>query len=239
MKKDYPIYIFTDFDGTITNDDIGDEIFKTFGQFEPFNTQLKAGKLNIKDYWVAVCKTLKPNLTEQDIINFALKADVDPWFTKFSDFCQKNNYPLTIISDGFSNYIIPILEKLNLAHIPVFSNYLTFKNNSITPHFPFASESCNCLCASCKRNAMLTQIPIDTVTIFIGDGYSDFCIAQHSDLIFAKNDLARFCVENKIPHHHYKTFFDIIRIIDSVLSKKKLKPRNQAIQLRQKAYEIE
>ncbi len=239
MKKIPPVYIFTDFDGTITIKDIGDEIFKEFGQFEPYHSQLKSGQLDIKDYWVAVCNTLKPGLKEQDIINYALKSEIDPWFTKFAEYCKNNNYPLFVVSDGFSSYIKPILMKLNLLYIPVISNYLTFEGNKIIPHYPLATESCNCLSASCKRNAILTQIPVDAIVVFIGDGYSDFCAAEHSDIIFAKNDLARFCVENKIPHYHYKSFFDVLRIFESVLPKKKLKHRNQAIQLRQKAYEIE
>ena len=240
MKEKPEIYIFTDFDGTITLKDIGDEIFKQFGSFEPHHSQLKAGELDIKDYWKIACNTFQKGTTEQTLIDYALSVDIDPWFKKFADYCKEQDFHLSVISDGFSSYINPILEKLELDNVKVYSNHLTFESDgSIVPHYPYASEACDCMCASCKRNEMLSNIPIDAIVVFIGDGYSDFCAAEHSDIIFAKKDLARFCVENKLPHYHYSNFFDVMRIFTDIIPKKKLKVRNQAKQLRKKAYECE
>ena len=240
MDKKSKLYIFSDFDGTVTYKDIGDEIFKEYGQFEPFNSQLKNREIDIKDYWKILCSSLISGTSEQTIIDYSLSADIDPWFAKLANYCKDNNIPISVLSDGFESYIKPVLDKLELSWIPVFCNKLIFNDDgSIEPFYPYASESCDCFCASCKRNSMLSQIPVDAIVVFIGDGYSDYCAAEHSDIIFAKKNLAAYCTENKIPHYNFSNFFDVYRILTEIIPKKQLKTRNQAKQLRNKAYETE
>jgi 2-hydroxy-3-keto-5-methylthiopentenyl-1-phosphate phosphatase len=239
LKKDLDLYIFSDFDGTITFKDIGDELFRVFGKFEPFITQLLSGEINIRKYWKLVCSELRSDVTEAKIKEFALTFEIDPNFKKFALFCKENSFNLTVISDGFDIYIQPVLESIGLDWLPIFCNRMIFRNNKAVPHFPFASESCKCLCASCKRNSILSVVPENGVIVFIGDGFSDYCAAEHSDIIFAKDRLAAYCNENKIPHYPFSTFFDVQRILSDVITKKKYKIRNQARLLRKKAFEVE
>jgi 2,3-diketo-5-methylthio-1-phosphopentane phosphatase len=239
IKKFKELYFFIDFDGTITKLDIGDDLFKKFGEFEPYHTDLIEGRLKINDYWHSLCRTLKPEVDEETIKQYAMECEVDPYFVSFANYCRSENINISVISDGFDSYISPVLEREKLEWLPVYSNKMIFKKgHNPVPYFPNASESCNCLCASCKRNVVLNATPEDAVIAFVGDGYSDFCVAEHSDIIFAKNALAAYCNEHKLPHYPFSTFFDVLRITKSVLPKK-LKIRNQAGLLRKKAYEIE
>jgi 2-hydroxy-3-keto-5-methylthiopentenyl-1-phosphate phosphatase len=233
------LYIFTDFDGTITIKDIGDELFKEFGLFEPYNTQLRNGILKIEDYWKILCSGLKKGINEKIITEYAGNFEIDPYFKKFTDYCRDNSIPLAVVSDGFDSYINPVMKKIGAEWIPVHCNKMIFENGNITPYYPMANESCNCPCASCKRNIILSEVPEDAIITFIGDGYSDYCAAEHTDIIFAKKELAAYCNEKKLPHYPFSSFFDIYKIITEIIPKKKLKQRNQAKQLRKKAYEIE
>ena len=236
----YNIKIFCDFDGTITKKDLGDEIFKVFGQFEPYHTQLVNKEIGIKEYWKKLFETLPSNLTEIDINNHSLNYEIDAYFVEFVKFCENSGISLSIVSDGFEQYIKPILNKLELSHLPVACNKMIFDTNTIKPFFAGADESCNCMSASCKRNAVINNVDDDTIIVYIGDGYSDFCAAEHSDIIFAKRNLAAFCNENKIPHYPFHTFFDILQILKkTILSKGKIKQRNQAKVKRKLAFETE
>lgn len=239
MNKKSRLTVFCDFDGTITQVDLGDEVFKKFGQFEPYHTQLVTKEIDIKDYWYKLCATIPSDIKEKDIENLALNTPIDPYFKNFVDYLEEENIPLTIISDGYDSYINPILKRENLNHIPVLSNYLEFKNDKVHPIFPRASESCKCFCASCKRNSMLSQTKDDSIIVYIGDGYSDFCGAEHSDIIFAKKNLAAYCNKHKLPHYPFKTFFDVLKTFKYIVNVNKLKQRNQAAINRKHAYETE
>jgi len=240
MKNGTQIVVFSDFDGTIVNKDIGDELFRVFGEFEPYNSQLRSGDLEIRQYWKILCSKLKDGITKQDIVNFALEQEIDSNLKTFINFCNSKNIKFYIISDGFDTYIDPIIEQLGLNKSVVLSNRLEFDDNlKLTPIFPRASESCNCMVASCKRNAILDFTGNDDIIVYIGDGYSDFCAAEHSDVIFAKKELAAYCNENRIPHYPFNTFFDVYKLLSDALKKGKLKQRHQAKLLRKKAFEIE
>lgn len=230
------LYIYTDFDGTITKKDLGDEIFKVFGKFEPYHSMLLAGEMKIDQYWKTLLEEIVAD--ENDIIKFANEAETDAYFKEFSEYCKINNIPFAVVSDGFDTYIKTVLSKLN-ADVKVFSNSINWNVSPPLPHFPGAAEACTCLCASCKKNYLLVNTPPDDIIVYIGDGYSDFCAAEYSDIVFAKGKLAKYCNENKIPHHTYKTFFDVKQIMIKLISSGRIKQRHQAYLKRKAAFEIE
>jgi 2-hydroxy-3-keto-5-methylthiopentenyl-1-phosphate phosphatase len=238
-KKQISLQIFVDFDGTITKKDIGDEIFKEFGKFEPYHTQLINNDISIYNYWHTVCSTFVNGINNEKIIQFAKEFEVDLYFSEFASYCKKFEIPLAIVSDGFYVYINTIIENAGLQWIPVYCNHLNIDLGRVELYFPNASESCSCKCASCKRNVILTNVSEEDIIVFVGDGYSDFCAAEHSDIVFAKGALAAYCNTNKIPHYPFSTFFDVLRLLKLMLDKNKLRTRHQAKLKRIKAYETE
>ena len=169
-----------------------------------------------------------------------MQHETDPYFKNFCEFCRSKDIPVAVLSDGFDAYIEPILKKEGLGWIPVYCNKLVFNGSGkCKPVFPYASESCECKCASCKRNSMLVNSGPGTVIVYIGDGYSDFCAASHADIVFAKKTLAAYCNENRIPHYPFSTFFDVQKILNEIIDKNKIRVRHQAFLARKKAFEIE
>ena len=240
MKKDNPgIAVFVDFDGTITKQDIGDRLFIDFGKFEPYHSMLEKGEMNIRDYWTTVISTLDPELTATQIAAYAATFETDSYFPRFAEFCSANNFRLEIISDGFDAYILPVLNKLGLKDITSKINKLNKTETGFVPEFPGASESCGCLCASCKRNAIIAGTPADDILVFIGDGHSDRCAAEHADIVFAKKKLAAYCNEMRIPHYPWSGFFDVIRIMTQLAGKGRFRHRHQAVLARKRAFETE
>lgn len=231
--------IFCDFDGTITTVDTGDEFFAEFSPaFDESMARLMRGNATVRDYYHDVVKALPP-LSSAMIQDFAQRHPIDAYFADFVKYCHEIGFPLTIVSDGFKEYIEPILAVNGLFSVPYFANGMRESHEQMLPVFPHASESCSCFCASCKRNIVLTSTPPETLIVYIGDGYSDMCAASHADIIFAKGALASYCATERIPHYPFRTFFDIIRLMKNGLEQKKFRPRHQAVLLRKKAYEIE
>jgi 2,3-diketo-5-methylthio-1-phosphopentane phosphatase len=231
--------VYVDFDGTITLKDIGDELFKHFSVFEPYHKNLLTGELAINEYWKILCRNIRNDVGFKEIEEYAENCLIDLYFLKFVDFCSLNGIKVNILSDGFDAYIQPLLKKYDLDWITVYSNNLLKREEGFIPYFPNASESCGCLCASCKRNVLLTSVATDDTVVFIGDGISDYCVAEHSDIVFAKKKLASYCNEKRIPHYPYKTFFDVIRIFEKLFATNSFKKRRQAELSRQRAFQVE
>lgn len=238
-KARQPLHVFCDFDGTISRKDIGDAFIQHFGEFEPHHGRLLAGEIRVAEYWRIALSTFGPDAGEEAIRAFARQQELDPYFAEFREFCRRRGIPLTIVSDGFDTYIETLLDQHSLADIPVFCNRLTFSGPSPVPFYPMASESCTCFCASCKRNALLDAAHPDSILVFVGDGRSDACAAEHADVIFAKGHLAAFCNAERLPHYPWKNFFDVKRLLENALRDHKTRPRHQAFLKRKEAFETE
>ncbi|MDH7603367.1 MAG: MtnX-like HAD-IB family phosphatase [Melioribacter sp.] len=236
--KEKNFKIFVDFDGTITKEDIGEVMFLKFGDAqkakEIVNDWINQ-KINARQSWELLCKTIN-NLDINKFDDFLLSSEIDNSFKKFIEYCAENNYEVRILSDGLDYYINKILSKENLSHLEVYSNKLSFDNNgNLIPIFPYTDEECK-RCANCKRNHVLNFSGDDEFSIYIGDGYSDVCPAQYCDYIFAKKSLLKYCEINRITYFLYSDFNDVIKKIEELKQKKRLKKRYQAELKRKEIY---
>lgn len=239
--KSWRPHIFSDFDGTIAITDVCIDIIDHFGQLEPYLSQLASGEIKLREFWIKTLHTFPKTLTMESLYQFAKeKAVLDRYFVDFVKFCFSNSIPFEILSDGFDFYIKASLEKLDLLEIPYYANSIVKLGSYFYPVFNYANESCQCEnVGSCKRNIALTRLDDDEVLVYIGDGYSDFCMVEYADIIFAKGVLSRYCNRYRIPHYNYKTFHDILIITKKLVAEGNIKPRRQAQINRKKAFEFE
>lgn len=233
------VRLFIDFDGTITTTDVGDELFRTFGALEPAHSELMSGKMSVAQYYILACSTLRSDCTPETLDAFARSQEVDANFVSLLDWCRASGIDVTVVSDGFDAYIIPILTAANVMPLNVHCNRLSYSNSRWTPTFPMASESCQCFCASCKRNVLLQDAAPADVIVYVGDGLSDTCAAEHADVVFAKGALAAHCATNGVAHHQFHTLFDVLAILQARHRKGDFRPRLQAERMRKRAVEAE
>lgn len=238
MKTKRDIKIFVDFDGTISMQDIGEEMFLRFGKPDEAKRIINMwlnDEITSVDTWNALCTTVD-NFNSVEFDNFLLEMKIDPTFKSFVKYCEENNFDLTIVSDGLDYYINRVLEREGLGYIKSYTNKLNFdENNNLVPEFPYTDEECN-RCANCKRNHVINNSSDEDYTVYIGDGYSDACPIQYCDHIFAKNSLLKFCEENRISFSPYNNFNDVIKKLDTLKNKKRLKKRHQAELKRREVY---
>ena len=110
--KEKSFKIFIDFDGTITKLDVGEEIFKKFGQkeiIERIITDLLADKISAKECWLLLCRSASP-INKLMLDKFIEEIEVETSFIEFIKYCRQNNFNTYILSDGFDYYIEKILS---------------------------------------------------------------------------------------------------------------------------------
>lgn len=236
-KNDKTIKVYIDFDGTITINDFTDEIFKIFGSFEYHLGRFLNKETSIFDYWEEFCKIL-PNDLSSFLQNFFSTQVCDPYFKPFLDLCEKNGIQCCVVTDNFDFIVAEAWKYYGFPPLQIYSNKLIFENGW-KPIFAYADENCGSHSAVCKRNIILNTSSDDDIIIYIGDGFSDYQAAEVSDIIFAKNHLAKFCAQNRIPHHNWKTFFDVKNIMVDYLEKGTARKRHQASLMRKWVFEQE
>ncbi|HXY44834.1 MAG TPA: hypothetical protein VEH29_11650, partial [Acidimicrobiales bacterium] len=81
---------------------------------------------------------------------------------------------------------------------------------SWTVTFPNEDPSCECaLCGACKRAPMREASARGRTTVLVGDGASDVKAANVADVIFAKDDLAKWCTANGVPFSPFSRLTDV------------------------------
>ena len=216
------VKIFIDFDGTITQQDVGDAMFERFGgiQCRDIISQYREGLISAVECFhreSALCGMV--NRGELD--GFIDSCEIDRTFVEFLSVCHQRNFECYILSDGMDYYIKRILANNGIRDISCYSNILGFDtvdgNHTVrfAPSFPYRDEVCE-RCASCKRNHMLTLSGDDDIIVYIGEGYSDRCPARYADVVFAKDELLHYCREENISFYEYRTFSDVIQRLEKM-----------------------
>lgn len=233
--------IFVDFDGTITNIDVGEAIFREFGDSaaaEKIVADLLSEKITARECWDLLFATI-PRIDVGKLNEFLDSIPVDPTFHKFHNYCNENNIEFFVLSDGFDYYINRIFSKVKLNNIKIFANKLSInEDNQFEPAYPYFDIECQ-TSANCKRNHIINNSGEDEFTVYIGDGNSDKYSTQFCDFIFAKNDLLKYCEKERITFFPFDNFVDVTNRLDTLRTKKRLKKRHQADLKRKEAYSQE
>ncbi len=233
--------IFLDFDGTITKNDVGEKIFRTFldeAVADKIVEDLLADKISARECWESLCESTS-GIDKSKFDEFINLQEVEPSLHRFIKYSEKKGFKVFVLSDGFDYYIEKILRRENLQHLKYLSNTLEITDNGkLIPEFPFFSADCRSS-ANCKRNHILENSSDEDFTVFIGDGISDNDAIQYVDFIFAKDDLLKYCELQRITYFPFKNFDDVISRLEELSNKKRLKKRHQAELKRREAFMIE
>jgi 2,3-diketo-5-methylthio-1-phosphopentane phosphatase len=202
--------VFCDFDGTITEEDCIDKLLSLYAddKWENIEEDWKNGLIGSKDCLEQQIKCIT-DISSIQLNEFIKNIKIDKYFHEFISQIKENNIEFHIVSDGFSLFINDILTNNNIFDVSSFSNYLELANNKLIATFPNSNNNCSSQSGTCKCSVINTMNN-NKFKIYIGDGRSDICAIKHADLIFAKEGLAKYCMENSIKYVEYDNFKDIL-----------------------------
>lgn len=213
--------ILCDFDGTVTVEDTTDTLLERFGRrgWEVLEADWRGGRINSHDCMAGQVALLDMDHDEFDA-HLAERA-LDPAFADFVDVAHKLGVPIEILSDGLDYAIHNILRRAGLDCLPVTSNRLRqVADREWSLEFPNASATCRVASGTCKcARAALAQFARKR-TLLIGDGASDFCVAETADFVFAKGKLVAHCIAKNIPHAAIDGFADALSLLPALVSGK-------------------
>ncbi|MBN1503574.1 MAG: MtnX-like HAD-IB family phosphatase [Candidatus Eisenbacteria bacterium] len=206
--------VLCDFDGTISKGDIGSTLFRRFAggaDWEDLIASWLRGEIGSKECLTRECRLIR--VTREQVVELAESFEIDEYFHEFADWCAAEDIPLAVVSDGLDFYIEVVLRKHGLSHLPVFANHLKFNETGIEPEFPYFGLGCES-CGNCKGYHVRRYRERHGRVVFVGDGYSDRCALEDSDLVLAKGDLARLCREEGKTCASFRDFRDVRRLVE-------------------------
>lgn len=179
--------VFLDFDNTITHYDILDDIIKRFsvdqGWME-FEKLWKKGKIGSGECLKGQLASVR--VTKSDLLKYLSKIKIDPHFHSIMDMLKREGLKPVILSDSFTLIIKHIMENNGVKGVKIYANNLKFIKDRLIPSFSHKNPKCS-RCAHCKKKNLLKKEIRDKIIMYIGDGLSDICPAECSDMVFAKS----------------------------------------------------
>lgn len=193
-----PIDVFVDFDGTIAPDDATDSLLAKFA--DPFWLEIEAewqsGKITSAEAMDRQIRLIRA--TPEQIKEFIAGIGVDPAFPEFVEICRAHGARVSVVSDGMDLLVGSVLKAAGLD-LPYRANKLEWQGGDRwLLKFPYRKSDCRMRMGNCKcSHGNFTSIGMN---VMVGDGRSDFCIAERCDLILAKSNLIKHCQQNDIDH---------------------------------------
>ncbi|MER3410577.1 MAG: hypothetical protein C4306_10940 [Thermoleophilia bacterium] len=203
------VAIAVDFDGTITERDLLDEIAHAFGDPEVYrqvDEGLHQGTITLQECIAREFEPVRASLSE--VVSYVLaRARLRPGLRELVDLAKERGWPLVVLSSGFRELIEPVLAREGIE--------AEIRANSVDPS-PRGwrvrwrdGRRCPACGEACKRGSL----PRATTVIYVGDGISDRCAALACQRVFATRGLARYLDQRGVPYEPFADFHDIVAAI--------------------------
>jgi 2,3-diketo-5-methylthio-1-phosphopentane phosphatase len=199
------INVYVDFDGTIAPDEPTDQLFERFADpgWRAIDEAWLAGRTTSWDATTQKVALLRAS--PEEVRDFLRTMAIDPDFPAFVDLCRRHGVRLTVLSDGLDLVLRTVLGAAGLI-LPCKANQLVWHGGDRwAAAFPHRSSSCSFRLGNCKCAHRQAGTALD---VMVGDGRSDFCIAERCRLVIAKGSLLRRCQEQRLPHIAMRGFAD-------------------------------
>jgi 2-hydroxy-3-keto-5-methylthiopentenyl-1-phosphate phosphatase len=185
-----PFEVYFDFDNTITEFDVLDDLIQRFSLNEDWKRveeEWQSGRIGSRECLERQFAQVR--ICADRLQSYLRTIPVDPAFGPIVELLRARGIEPVILSDSFTALIAPILAGHGIPPLPTFCNELRLEGDRPVlafPHFhAICSRSGNCKCSHLLRPGR----PAGTRKIYVGDGQSDICPAHACEILFAKGSL--------------------------------------------------
>ena len=201
--------IFSDFDGTITEQETFSMLMKEFAPeaYRKVLPRLLAGEVSLREGVLAVIETIESFRYPQMIEKMA-EAPLRAGFPEFLDLLEEYGVPLVVISGS--------LEDLIKARLAPFSHRIfrivAARADTTGPFLRISSDLADRDELVYKPGVMKTWS--DPVKIAIGDSVSDIAMSRNATMVFGRSLLRETLEREQRPFYPFEYFFDISRFLE-------------------------
>ncbi|HXQ59782.1 MAG TPA: HAD-IB family phosphatase [Acidimicrobiales bacterium] len=198
--------VFLDFDGTISLGDTGVHLLNRLAgdSWHEVEALYRSGEIGSREC-LARQWALLPTHDEDRLRAVCAEIPIDDHFEPLVDALLDAGAEVSILSDGFGFMASDVGESMG---IPVRTATVDWATGTLA--FPDADDSCPCArCGTCKQAPLRDAAGRGRTTVFVGDSTSDQLAAPLADVLFATDQLARWCDLNNVAYHPFLSLGEV------------------------------
>ena len=204
--------LVVDFDGTITEQDMLDDIAQTFGDGEVYrqvDEGLDRGSIPLREVIRREFEPVRAPLEE--VVDYVLRETrVRAGFRDLVERARDEGWRFVVVSSGFRELIEPVLAREGVS-VELHANRVDPRPDGWRVLWSYGDD-CETCGESCKR-ATVDALANGGEVVYVGDGYSDRCAAEDADRVFARRGLARWLDGRGVPYEPFEDFHDVARAL--------------------------
>jgi len=205
--------LVVDFDGTITEHDLLDEIASRFGDpdvYREVEDGLDGGTMPLRE---VITREFAPVTRPLDeVVGWTLdQVRIRRGFRELVELARERGWGFKVVSSGFHELIEPVLEREGVD-VELHANRVEARPDGWRVHWSYGDD-CDSCGESCKR-ALAAELAGEGELVYVGDGHSARCAAELADRVFARRGLASYLEERGKAYERFDDFHDVIRGLD-------------------------
>jgi len=195
--------LVVDWDGTVTASDTLHAVIGEFGDTDVFDAmEAEIGtRLTLQEVIATEMATIEAPL--EKVVGFLLEnISLRPGFAGLVE----DHDPL-VVSMGFHELIEPLLAR-DRIEVPVVANRLDVRGDGWRAMFREQA-----VCTVCGEPCKRSDVAGLGGFVYVGDGFSDHCVAQAASRVFARDGLAEYLAAEGVPFEGFDDFHDVARAL--------------------------
>jgi len=202
--------IQSDFDGTITEEDVGFLLLDNFadGNWRQLLAQYRAGKISVNSFNSRAFAMVKED--RQTLLKFARsRSRIRDGVRELITYCHRKGFKFVIVSNGLDFYIEALLQDVGIDNIDVFAARTQFGPEGLTAQY--IGPEGNQMESGFKEAYVRLFLERGYHVVYLGNGISDISPARYSHNIFATGELLDYCQEANLNCTPFVDLNDIVR----------------------------
>ncbi|MFH1037631.1 MAG: MtnX-like HAD-IB family phosphatase [PVC group bacterium] len=207
-----PFIMVFDFDGTITEEDIFDAVFARFADPKCWEAHraYHDREISMKEAYLAMAEYFRGSAEE--VRDFVREfARLRSGFKELQAALFARGLRTMIVSNGFDIYLHYLLDFWGLDFAPedIFCHHAEIQDGRFIPSFREHRDLRHDHCLIGKAEIIRELQEKGSFVAFAGNGWSDTPASHVADLVFARDRLARYCREHRLPSVPFSTFHEV------------------------------
>jgi 2-hydroxy-3-keto-5-methylthiopentenyl-1-phosphate phosphatase len=207
--------IQSDFDGTLTEEDVSFALLDAFaqGDWRQLYEQYRRSKMSVGDFNTkafAMVKAGRDELLEVAREQVKLREGL----RNLDNYCHQRGFRFLVVSNGLDFYIKDILGNAGMGDIEVYAATTNFTPEGL--EVKYIGPEGTVLKKGFKEAYIKLFLNQGYQVVCIGNGPSDYAPAALAQHVFARDGLLDLCQEKKLDCRPYEDLNDVVRGLEKL-----------------------